>query len=731
MSYRKKKKEEKPAMKDESLPEEVPRYSGDHPIHIPAEDRFNRWPFAKRIADTLRDRKDPSCIVVGIYGAWGEGKTSVLNLIESELKSEAKVAVVRFNPWYFRSEAVLIKGLFETLAEGVGKKLASKGEQFGDVLGKLGTFLSLASASVAGGLVSINPGEAVGKIAKELSQADLSDYRERIQEILQEADVRVVVLIDDIDRMERQEIQALFKTVRLSADFERIAYVLAFDRDVVAASLGERYGGGEASQGAAFLEKILQVPLHLPRARKEALRQIVFDGTDAALKLAGIDVSNEKGQTIGNYLVSGLESRLSTPRQAHLFSNALLFALPILKGEVNVVDQILIEGLRIFYPFIYEAIRSNPQHFCDYPSKDKARIILEKVTSSLTSEQQTDVQSLLEYLFPRVSARGYGNEWDTTWAREQRICSPQYFERFFTYGIDKSEVSDIEFDSFLMTMRESAPRESLKLWEDFASPERISAVIDKLRQRLDNIKSRLAENIATAIAATGKNLPRQEDLFFSTFGQAAILVSRLIDGLADLETKATLADSVVSIADPLPFAAEIVRLLGPLDRSGKAVLEEGPLRRIGANLAKRIEEECRAEWVFSKYGRESIGLLWTWKQYASNVQSYVSEGLQRDIGRLDEFLSSFLGQAYSSGLPVRTDFRREGYDNIASIVDPGVVNELVMQAYGDKILPEEYHFGDDTPDDLRIANQFAYIHRHVIAEEAKESGARQVLKENV
>jgi predicted KAP-like P-loop ATPase len=87
------------------------RYSGDYPIQNPTEDKFNRWPFAKRIADTLRDREDPSCIVLGIYGAWGEGKTSVLNIIEAELEKSEKVVVVRFNPWYFSSEAVLIKGL--------------------------------------------------------------------------------------------------------------------------------------------------------------------------------------------------------------------------------------------------------------------------------------------------------------------------------------------------------------------------------------------------------------------------------------------------------------------------------------------------------------------------------------------------------------------------------------------------------------------------------------------
>ena len=59
-------------------------YASDAPIKTRSEDRFKRYPFAKRIAETVIARPDPSSIVVGIYGAWGEGKTSVLNFIDSD-----------------------------------------------------------------------------------------------------------------------------------------------------------------------------------------------------------------------------------------------------------------------------------------------------------------------------------------------------------------------------------------------------------------------------------------------------------------------------------------------------------------------------------------------------------------------------------------------------------------------------------------------------------------------
>jgi predicted KAP-like P-loop ATPase len=79
-------------------------YLPDRPIEAEQEDKFNRLPFASRIANTIAHRTDSSSLVVGIFGKWGEGKTSVLNLMKSALKHHDDVEVVPFNPWHFTSQ---------------------------------------------------------------------------------------------------------------------------------------------------------------------------------------------------------------------------------------------------------------------------------------------------------------------------------------------------------------------------------------------------------------------------------------------------------------------------------------------------------------------------------------------------------------------------------------------------------------------------------------------------
>jgi predicted KAP-like P-loop ATPase len=75
-------------------------YADDAPLKDPSLDELDRWQFSQGIAQTIASRRDPTSIVVGIYGSWGQGKSTVINFIESELKSNySDVIYVRFNPW--------------------------------------------------------------------------------------------------------------------------------------------------------------------------------------------------------------------------------------------------------------------------------------------------------------------------------------------------------------------------------------------------------------------------------------------------------------------------------------------------------------------------------------------------------------------------------------------------------------------------------------------------------
>jgi predicted KAP-like P-loop ATPase len=306
-----------------------PRYASDQPIKSKEDDRFNRWPFAKRLADTLATRNDPRSLVIALYGPWGDGKTSTLRMMQAALGDHPNVVTIEFNPWLFGSDEQLMRGFFATLAAALDRSLPTKKEKIGSILEQYGSLLSVS----VGGVMQLGIGEAAKGLGRALSAVELEDLRRRIERFLNESGRRVVVLIDDVDRLDRTEIHSIFKLVKLSASFEHTSYVLAFDDTVVAAALSESYGRGLEGAGRSFLEKIIQVPLHLPPPDKYTLRKMIFEGVEEALSLSEIVIPKEQAGQFANRFVMGVEPALRTPRQVNLYANALIFALPLLKGR--------------------------------------------------------------------------------------------------------------------------------------------------------------------------------------------------------------------------------------------------------------------------------------------------------------------------------------------------------------------------------------------------------------
>jgi predicted KAP-like P-loop ATPase len=83
----------------------------DQPIRSSSEDQFGRKRFAERIADLLISRPESSSIAIGITAPWGEGKSSVLNMIEERL-TEKKIKILKFNPWRFSDEDSLLRNFY-------------------------------------------------------------------------------------------------------------------------------------------------------------------------------------------------------------------------------------------------------------------------------------------------------------------------------------------------------------------------------------------------------------------------------------------------------------------------------------------------------------------------------------------------------------------------------------------------------------------------------------------
>lgn len=338
-------------------------FISDSPLSESTRDKFKRWPFAQKLAQIILSHSGPDSLVIGINGKWGEGKTTVLKFIEAEIKKDIGAICIWFNPWLFRDENQLLLHFFVKLSSTLEKSLKSNKEIAGRILKYAGTVIPSIKVSMPDGTeAGVDFGQSLERLGDNLSSVDITDLKLRLEKILKDEKKRIVILMDDIDRLDKTEIQNIFKLIKLTADFPYTNYILSFDQVMVSKALGEQYGGGP-EEGCNFLEKIIQVSLDLPMLDKVSLRAYCFNIIDEVLKISKVDLSEGESREYTRCFVNFLEIRLKTPRMAKRYGNILTFILPLIGNEVNLVDLMLIEGTRIFYPDLYTLIKTKPDIF--------------------------------------------------------------------------------------------------------------------------------------------------------------------------------------------------------------------------------------------------------------------------------------------------------------------------------------------------------------------------------
>lgn len=711
-------------------------YLTDNPISTKSEDHFDRWSFAERIAHTIGRREDSGGLVIAIYGEWGDGKTSTLNLMEKALKSYEDIVVTRFNPWYFQSESILVSGFFNHLADTIEKSMPTLGEKIIGFVKTYGGMLATVATSVTlGGVpVSISPG-AVYDAASGVSDLGLGELQKRIEGILAKSEKRIVVLVDDIDRLDKDEIQQIFKLVRLSGSFEKVTYVLAFDEKMVAAALRDKYPSGSGDPGLKFIEKIVQVPLHLPPANKEALLEAIYAEVNKTLSAEEIELSERDAGSIGHEFQTSLGYALRTPRQVKRYANAIMFGLPVLKEEVRIADLLLIEAIRVFYPDMYTLIRDNPDVFLSdeprsgSPDKDRATVLNAMYKGVESENHRNSLRHLIEVLFPRSSNQGsYGDDWEKTWAEDKRICSRAYFRRYFNYSVPHGDISDVSFSAFVTAVSKVTNKTDIvDQVKKFVKTNGAHAFVEKLVLVEGTLSEDTAKKIAYGIAVNGALFKDNGDPFFSDFSHAVTFIARTHVRIPKVADRDAFATEILLAPLPLPFAIEEFLFMSREDKTpeNKQPMSTITQETLGRDLAQRIAKEAAKMPPYTlKYGASR--LIWHWKEHGNkeDVRTYFKKRLQKKPGEIADFLSAFVGNSYGSEGKRKSDLRGNEYNLISEIIDPNeIVKAIKKSLYGRHVDTQNTYFNRKLSDEQRIINQFMHIFNSRKIESKKVSEA--------
>jgi len=575
------------------------KWSADRPGERPEDDELGRAAFAQRVTKELRAWRQKDSLVVGLNGDWGSGKTTLANLIlyyveeQASSKGEKKPAVVKFNPWQWSGQDKVLEAFFDEIGavfqthgfenKATAKNLARFWEGLkvvtlagGEVATRLQEALVAASASLAAcsGVVSSYITNAAGKatlgwisvillgvsgvcavyapVAEKLAavlewrtkkpRASLHEIRTNLRSELEKLQTALLVVIDDIDRLTKREMRLLVQLVKANADFPNVVYLLLYQKNVLANALGEV----TSEKGQDFLKKIVQVELEMPLVPEYEMRRFFRNQIGPVLK--GLEMRWEE-ERWGEVFEEGVWRYLHTPRDVKRFRGVLEFYIEahVEDGvlEVNPIDLILLETLRMFDPAAYEAISRAFQRqrnvYLDFMFRDatekKAPVnlgikeLLER--EGLTKPEQQRLQVLLYGLFPQAHEEfKMTGEIERDWERHLRICHPKFFPRYFQLGGDPDAISA----AFVVSLFKAADDiEKLQgLLQKAFDTKPFTAVMDRLLAVIPDIPQSAVEPLITALFDLSDKLPELKADILTTnaenqLGRLAALLLRRVD----------------------------------------------------------------------------------------------------------------------------------------------------------------------------------------------------------
>jgi len=350
---------------------------GDSPIHQLTDDVLNRGRFCISLANIIRDWRDQSGLVIGLHGVWGSGKTSVKNLVVHFLaKQDPPLTVIEFNPWSWSGEEKLSVAFFEEIGNSIEAVADPKSKgTLASTWRKYAAHLTLGSSALKGlSLASEAAGvpwaplllrgfasaaEQSGKITAEAATASAGDPNEplskihrRLSDELARLDHPILVVLDDIDRLSKEEIAILFRLVKANANFPNLVFLTLYDSAIVENAL-QGYTG---SSGTEFLKKIVQVTFDLPAVDRTDLDAVLTEQLQSVLaKLPkSIEFDTDRFQKVYD---EGLAPYFSTLRDIKRFFSSFTFYIGMFfhegEFEANILDLLCLETLRVFEPAAY------------------------------------------------------------------------------------------------------------------------------------------------------------------------------------------------------------------------------------------------------------------------------------------------------------------------------------------------------------------------------------------
>ena len=668
--------------------------SPDLPIAKLEEDGLNRGSFAESLAKTLVQYSFPSSLTIGLYGEWGSGKTSLLNMVfENVERIDDGVVVLRFNPWLCSDPKQLVTQFFKQMATAIKlkKRAADKAweliDQYADILG------ATSVIPVAGEIVAAFTKVLTKKAEEETKERtnDLQESKNQIIKKLKDEKIKIIVSIDDIDRLSEEEIVAVFQLVKSLADFPNTIYVLAFDYDVVVRALGKVQHG----DGKEYLEKIVQVPFEIPAPNIDDIHEALFS------KLNGIlgDIPEEDWdkETWGELFQQGIKNYIRSIRDVIRYTNVFSLKYELLKNETSAADLLGLTCLQVFEPTVYSKLPSYKDILCGERrsfSHERQKEAEEKVERAINRIAPDDgsvtdleaTKNILGTLFPGIKTnKGWSYGVGRGYSRRDSlirnsIAAPECFDRYFALTLENGAIPTATVRRMVFESSESElAEETMQIYRE-GKIVRLLEAIEAYAGAGDGriIDAKRAAIIIKVLSCNWSSFEVEDEGFFAVPFAWRLLycVDSLLKSM-DSKARASLMCSIfenenvqVSTVALLlqDFENQLGRCAENARESADAVLPLDEVQKLEAIFKERAVKAIDSKVVLRQY--HGLRFLWLLEQIAPETAADKKKSMVTDDVSLVKIIDECTSRG-SVAMRIVAKTRTVDRDRLSEFVDLG------------------------------------------------------------
>ncbi|MED2871338.1 KAP family P-loop NTPase fold protein [Bacillus thuringiensis] len=373
----------------------------DQAVKLLKDDALGRAHTARVITDILETNPNKN-MKIGIYGKWGSGKTSIMNLVQlilEEKKEEKKFIMCRFNPWIYNTDKDLWIGFRKSIEEAL--ILDSKGTLDFTLFKNIKkAFLGIFQHSTS----KLPIGKLIDELIKNPGASTQNQIKASINNYLKQSlgeNVKIIVFIDDLDRLDDAKIILnVLKTIKEILNINKISYIFAIDDETVSRIIADEM---KLPKGHLFLEKIIDYHITIDDPAKE--------GWDSLLQ----QELNKPDTKIDKNIINEIKEYLpSNPRTLKRYMQNMQLLTPILQRfqneELNLGFIYLVQLLKLEFPDVYREIIKNKEAIDKLSSsaidpykmitKKDAEVILEQLPVQFenTGREKEIITGLLRYI---------------------------------------------------------------------------------------------------------------------------------------------------------------------------------------------------------------------------------------------------------------------------------------------------------------------------------------------